>query len=260
MSIFVKKIGGSLLRSVSDFAKIADYLSKFYERGDQLVVVVSAQYGTTDGLIKQAMQYSPCQGAAYELLLSVGEQHSCALMGLALQNLGVPSKIFCGFQMGIHKTKEGFFSIDTGNYREALKKGIIIIGGFQAVDSESNLVNLGRGGSDLTALLIAESMKVDRCELIKDVPGIFNLNNYGQKVDAFYKTITFNDLKRLSKLRAFVVQPQALDFAIEKQYSFWVTDLRGVGTEVGHAYSEFRPNTDNLTLGKNKKTLSQVAF
>jgi len=260
MSVFVKKIGGSLLKSALDFAKIADYLSKFYRQGDQLIVVVSAQYGTTDGLIQQAMQYSPCQGAAYELLLSIGEQYSCALLGLALQNLGIPSKIFCGFGVGIHETQEGVFSVDTDGYQEALKEGVVIVGGFQAVNNDHQLINLGRGGSDLTALLIAEAMKVDRCELIKDIPGIFDLNDYGENLNVFFKTITFVDLKRLSDLGAFVVQSQAIDFAMDRQYSFWVTDLRGVGTKVGYAYSEFRPDSENLMSVENEKMPSQVAL
>lgn len=256
----VKKFGGSLLRSDADFLVIANYLSKFYNQGLPLIVVVSAQYGMTDKLIQQAMRYSPCQGEAYELLLSLGEQHSCALLSLALQSLGIPSKVFCGYHVGIHKTSKDGFDIDVDTYWQAVKQGIVIVGGFQVMNEKSQLLNLGRGGSDLTALLIADAMDLN-CELVKDVSGIFDLDDQGKRLDNFYKHITFKDLQRLLKLGAFVVQPQAVDFAEKKQYSFTVMDIYGCGTKVGGCVcSSFRDSRNKLLVASHGDTLTQVAL
>lgn len=256
----VKKFGGSLLRSDSDFLVVANYLSKFYNQGLPLIVVVSAQYGMTDKLIQQAMRYSPCQGEAYELLLSLGEQQSCALLSLALQSLGIPSEVFCGYRVGIHKTSKDNFEVDVDMYWRAVKQSIAIIGGFQVMNEKSQLLNLGRGGSDLTALLIASAMKFD-CELVKNVPGIFNLNDQGERLDNFYKHITFKDLQRLLKLGSFVVQLQAVEFAEKKQYAFTVMDIHGCGTKVGGCVcSTFRDSQNKFLPASYVDTLTQVAL
>ena len=156
MSIEVKKIGGSVLKSKQDFKTVADYLAQSYQNNRQLIVVISAPYGETNALMLEAQEYSSHKGNAYELLLQTGEQKSCALLGLSLQELNVPFTIFCGPTVHIYKTDENDFEIDKAYYLQALEHGIVIVGGFHTLDRHNNLINLGRGGSDFTAILLAD--------------------------------------------------------------------------------------------------------
>ena len=116
MSVEVKKIGGSVLKSQQDFKAIADYLAQSYKKNNALIVVVSAPYGETNSLMLQAQEYSAIQGEAYELLLQTGEQKSCALLGLSLQELNVPFTIFCGPTVHLQKKDAECLSLASGSY------------------------------------------------------------------------------------------------------------------------------------------------
>ena len=233
MSVEVKKIGGSVLKSQQDFKTIADYLAQAYKKNNALIVVVSAPYGETNSLILQAQEYSATKGEAYELLLQTGEQKSCALLGLSLQELNVPFTIFCGPTVHLQKKDEGNFSISRENFSKALGKGIVIVGGFHVLDSHNNLINLGRGGSDFTAILLADFFSASSCELIKDVPGIYNtFEDFSLRHEPFQQ-INFNDLIKLIDSGARVVQKEAVLWAMKKHIPFSVQDIHGNGTLVG---------------------------
>lgn len=232
MVVYVKKVGGSLLRSEANYLIIADYLARFYTKHKALVVVVSAQKGNTNALIQQAARYSVKQGASYELLLSLGEQRSCAFLGLALESLGAPVRIFCGFHVGIYQMGETF-QVNHESYQQALQKGIVLVSGFHVLNNQHQLVNLGRGGSDLTALVLGKAFHAKHCDLLKDVPGVYSTDVTVGPLGTFFKTISWFDLKQLSDKGATVVQSQAVDFALKHRYSFTVTDLNGSGTQVG---------------------------
>lgn len=240
MALFVQKVGGSLLKSDAEFLPIAHYLKNLYRQGNALAVVISASYGKTNTLVKQAACFSAEQGPAYELLLSLGEQTSCALLGLALQSLHLPYEIFCGKDVGI--TQVGFedFRIDKERYLSALRKGIVIVSGFHVVDASKNLVNLGRGGSDLTAILLAHYLKGDRCTLLKDIPGISNVDPNCGPTNQFFESIHYKDLAQLLKQNIPVVQKRALAFAEKVKQNFLVSDLNGLGTLVGDFETKFR--------------------
>ena len=240
MGLFVQKVGGSLLKSDTDFLPIAHYLKDIYQRKHALIVVISASYGKTNALMKQAAGFALDQGPAYELLLSLGEQASCALLGLALQSLHLPYKIFCGKDVGI--TQIGFedFCIDKERYLSALGKSIVIVSGFHVVDIAKNLVNLGRGGSDLTAILLAHYLKADHCALLKDIPGVCNMDPNCSPVNQFFEKIHYKDLAQLLEQNIPVVQKRALAFAEKVRQNFLVSDLSGLGTFVGDFETKFR--------------------
>ena len=112
MSLIIKKIGGSLLKSDKDFNTIAAYLAEIYPKEPRMIVVVSALHGKTDQLIREAeaLSLTPCY--ARELLLSLGEQKSCALLGLALEALRIPYTIFSGTHVGLSKGQNGDYEVD----------------------------------------------------------------------------------------------------------------------------------------------------
>lgn len=233
MSLVIKKIGGSLLKSDKDFKTIAAYLAKAYLTNPRMIVVVSALHGETDQLIREAetLSFVPCH--ARELLLSLGEQKSCALLGLALETLHIPYTIFSGIRVGLSKGQNGNYEIDKIAYENALKAGVVIVSGFHVVDRNLNLINLGRGGSDFTAILLAHMLKADTCELLKDVPGVFNTHPEWGPLGQFFKNLSFDQMQELSEQGVPIVQREALLFAQQHNVPFRVIDLSGDGTTIG---------------------------
>lgn len=235
MALFVKKFGGSLLKKTLDFEKIAHYLSDFYQKNHHLIVVVSAPANLTDRLIEEVHAHNFSQNSkAFDLLLSLGEQKSCALLGLALESRKIPFSIFSGAQVGIKRTASGCWQVDDQRYQSALKNGIVIVSGFQALDKDDQLFVFERGGSDLTALILAYQLKADFCELYKDVGGIFNTDPKKDTSANFFMNISFDDLALLISKNASVVQQQALDYAKNYQQNFCVKNMKNQGTFVGN--------------------------
>ena len=231
MAIEIKKLGGSVLKSKQDFKRAAQYLATCYKDNPEIIVVVSAPYGETNSLMHQAQDFSSNLGDAYELLLQTGEQKSCALLGLALQSLGIPFHIFCGFTVHLYQQRKEKFSVDHDIYTHALKNGIVIVGGFHVLTPQNHLVNLGRGGSDFSAILLADFFHAKSCALIKDVPGIFN--TFKSTTERFQQ-INFNDLLKLAASGARIVQKEAILYALNKNIPFTVKALQGNGTMVGN--------------------------
>lgn len=233
MSLVVKKIGSSLLKSIKDFSKIATYLSEAYRENPRMVVVVSALQGETDQLICEANAVSPTLCYARELLLSLGEQKSCALLGLALGRLQIPYTIFCGAHLHITKKPDGAYTINGRVYEDALNVGVVIVSGFHVLDDQAKLINLGRGGSDFTAILLAYLLKTGACELIKDVPGVYNTNPEWGPLERYFETLSFEKMLVLAHQGVPVVQKEALLFAQQHNIPFRVTNLSGLGTRIG---------------------------
>jgi len=173
----VLKIGGSVLRDSASYAWVAQWLRDRLAGTphERLVVIVSAQYGTTDALLAEA------QGIAGEpsrdgldLLWSTGELRSVALLSLHLQAMGVDATPFNVHQTGLAADRVAGTTVRPLRLLAALAASrIVIVPGFLGVSPGGTIASLGRGGSDLTAVLLAAAIRADTCELIKDVPGYF---------------------------------------------------------------------------------------
>lgn len=230
MSLIVKKVGGSLLKSDEDFMNVATCLADVYRKTPRMIVVVSAMQGETDRLILEAEHITLNSCPARELLLSLGEQKSCALLGLALERLCVPYSIFSGTHIQILKKSDGDYDVNRSAYDAALRRGIVIVSGFHAINENFELVNLGRGGSDFTAILLAQLLGAHACELIKDVPGVFNTSSEWGPLGRYFKTLSFAQMLELIERGVPVVQKEALLFAQKHNLSFRVQNLAGKGT------------------------------
>ena len=185
----VLKIGGSVLRDDESYGAAARYLNDrlALRRDDRLVVIVSASHGTTDALLQEAMaivrgspESTPIIGPdtpdtiALDLLWSTGELRSVALLALHLQRLGVSAVPFNVHQTGLIAERAGATTVRPLQLLAALTHArIVIVPGFLGVNAGGTVTSLGRGGSDLTAVLLAAALRADVCELIKDVPGYF---------------------------------------------------------------------------------------
>jgi aspartate kinase len=173
----VLKLGGSVLRDAPSFAAAAAFLKQRIDAStaERLVVIVSAQYGTTDALLAEAcgLAAEPAS-AALDLLWSTGELRSVALLALHLQRIGVPAIPFNVHQTGLIAERGTGTAVRPLRLLAALAASrIVIVPGFLGVSAGGTITSLGRGGSDLTAVLLAAAVRADACELIKDVPGYF---------------------------------------------------------------------------------------
>ena len=245
MALFVKKFGGSLLKTISDFETIADYLSNFHQQKHNLIVVVSALADLTNSLIEVTRAHNfSTNNKAFNLLLALGEQKSCAFLGLALEKRKIPFSLFTGSQVGIKKTTSEHWQVDTQAYQNAIHKGIVIVSGFQALDTTNQLFVFERGGSDLTALILAHQLNADACELYKDVGGIFNEDPKKDASAKPFSTISFDRLSTLLQQGTPIVQQQALVYAKTHQQGFFVKSLENQGTFVG----DFKPRIKNFPI------------
>lgn len=177
--VVVQKYGGSSLATVSQVRQVADRVGALARSGRRVVVVVSAQGDTTDELVGRADAVNP-HPAGHELdqLLATGETASAALMAMALQRGGLAATALSGSRSGVLATGPHgagvIVAIDTDQLRTLLDAGrTVVIAGFQGVTADGDIITLGRGGSDTTAVAVAAELRSGHCEIYSDVPGVF---------------------------------------------------------------------------------------
>jgi aspartate kinase len=226
-SIAVIKIGGSILKNARAYKRAARYVRNRYAAspGERFVVVVSAQEGVTDWLAATACQVvSPPNPAALDLLWSTGELRSVALLALHLQALGVsaaPLNIHeAGLAIGDITRPAGTALEDVRLNSRRLRSVLIqhavaIVPGFFATDATGAVQSLGRGGSDLTAVLLAKGLSASRCELLKDVPGYFTSDPHGNPSARHLPHLTFLEALALANEGCDLVQRRAIEVAAE---------------------------------------------
>ena len=179
MSLIVQKYGGTSVGNPERILNVARRVIATQEAGNQVVVVVSAMSGVTDGLIKLAREVSPTPSEReMDVLLSTGEQTTIALTAMAINGLGKKAVSLTGAQAGIITdgvhTKAKISNISPKQIRQHLDDGcIVIVAGFQGETTDGRITTLGRGGSDLTAIAIASAIKADICQIYTDVDGVY---------------------------------------------------------------------------------------
>jgi aspartate kinase len=180
----VLKLGGSVLRDDASYARAARFLQARLatHQDERLVVIVSARYGTTDDLLAEAQTIAgEPPAAALDLLWSTGELRSVAILALHLQRIGVSAVPFNVHQTGLVSDTAAGTSVKPLRLLAALAHArLVVVPGFLGVSAGGTITSLGRGGSDLTAVLLAAAVRADACELIKDVPGYFTADPHTQ--------------------------------------------------------------------------------
>ena len=217
MDTVVLKFGGS---SVADNIKlnvVAEKIKSFYEENKKVVVVVSAQGKTTDGLIKEAMSLSSVPNEReLDVLLSCGEQISMAKLAILLNRLGMPAISLTGWQAGIftNNTNQDAIieNIDTSRIEKELDKGqIVIIAGFQGINSNMDITTLGRGGSDTTAVAIAAKLKAEKCYIFSDVDGVYTADPRQTKVAKKINTLSYKEMLDIADEGAKVLHNRCVE-------------------------------------------------
>ena len=159
MSLIVQKYGGTSVGSIEKIRDVAERVLEYHKEGNQMVVVLSAMAGQTDGLIQLANELTnDPDSRELDVLMSTGEQVSVALFAITLKSMGFDARSLLGFQVGIHTDqlygKARIHDIDTGRIMKELDQNrILAVAGFQGLDDEGNITTLGRGGSDTNRCL-----------------------------------------------------------------------------------------------------------
>lgn len=220
MALIVQKFGGTSVGSVERIQQVAEKVKKFRERGDDVVVVVSAMSGETNRLIDLAKQISGDQPVARELdvMVSTGEQVTIALLAMALIKCGVPAVSYTGAQVRILTdsafNKARILHIDEQNIRADLNAGkVVVVAGFQGVDEQGNITTLGRGGSDTTGVALAAALKANECQIYTDVDGVYTTDPRVVPQARRLEKITFEEMLEMASLGSKVLQIRSVEFA-----------------------------------------------
>lgn len=219
MGIIVQKFGGSSVADTQKLQQVAQQVVARYRAGHQLVVVVSAMGKTTDGLIALAREIS-AQPPRRELdmLVSVGERISMALLSMAIIELGVQAISFTGSQSGIitddnHQTAR-ILEIRPQRIEAELKTGrIVIVAGYQGMSRAREVTTLGRGGSDTTAVALAAALKAEACEIYSDVDGVYTTDPQICPAARLLPAIDYDMMAAMSEAGAKVLNTQAVELA-----------------------------------------------
>lgn len=238
MGLYVKKFGGSSVATPEKMRHIAERILSERQPGDRIVIVVSAMGDSTDDLLALAGQVTKDHfGREMDMLLTTGEQVSIALMALTFQAMGVPAVSLTGAQAGI--LAEGAFSkadiIDVKPdrvFRELDAGKIVIVAGFQGVNQDGDIVTLGRGGSDTTAVALAGAMKADMCEIFTDVDGVYSADPRYVPDALKIDEITNEEMLEMARLGAGVMQPKSVEMGMRYHIPIHVrsTFTRDAGT------------------------------
>jgi aspartate kinase len=219
MALIVQKYGGTSVGSVKRINAVANRVKTWRERGDQIVVVVSAMSGETDRLIGLARQIqerpSPRE---MDVLVSTGEQVTIALLSMALESRGCPAKSYTGAQVHIltdsAHNKARIRDIDGARVKADLEAGrVVVVAGFQGVDDEGNITTLGRGGSDTSAVAMAAALEADECQIYTDVDGVYTTDPRIEPRARKLVRITFEEMLEMASLGSKVLQIRAVEFA-----------------------------------------------
>ncbi len=219
MAVFVYKFGGTSVGSVERIKAVAKKIKQARDRGDHIVVVVSAMSGETNRLtgLANEMQVHP-NSREMDVLLSTGEQVTMALLSMALHELDCPACSYTGGQVriltdSIH-TKARIREIDDVNIRQDLKRErVVVVAGFQGIDENGNITTLGRGGSDTTAVALAAALKADECHIYTDVDGVYTTDPRVEPKARKLNNITFEEMLEMASLGSKVLQIRAVEFA-----------------------------------------------
>lgn len=210
----VLKLAGSVLRDEPSFAAAARFLHDRLatNQDERLVVIVSAPYGMTDLLLNEAKAIaSEPASEALDLLWSTGEQRSVALLALHLQRIGTHAVPFNVHQTGLVACRTSGTTVRPLRLLAALAHArVVIVPGFLGVSDGGTITSLGRGGSDLTAVLLAASVRADACELIKDVPGYFTADPHTRADARPIHELTIDEALGMADAGCDLVQRAAL--------------------------------------------------
>jgi len=223
MALIVQKYGGTSVGSIERIRSVARRVIESHLQGHQMVVVLSAMAGQTDGLIRLAREMTEDPDPReLDVLMATGEQISVALFAMAVKSMGYDACSLLGFQVGIYTDdlygKARIQQIKKERILKELEKNrIVTVAGFQGLDDHGDITTLGRGGSDTTAVALAAAMKADVCEIYTDVDGVYTTDPHVCPKARKLNLISYDEMLEMASLGAKVLEIRSVEFA--KKYN-----------------------------------------
>ena len=240
--LIVKKFGGTSVANKERIFNVARRCIEDYKNGNDVVVVLSAMGKYTDELITMAQDISEKPPKReMDMLFTIGEQMSVALMSMAMDSLGVPAVSLNAFQVAMHTTSvhgnARLKRIDTERIRRELdSRKIVVVTGFQGIDKYDDYTTLGRGGSDTTAVALAAALHADACEIYTDVDGVYTADPRKVPSARKLKEITYDEMLDLATLGAGVLHNRSVEMA--KKYGVPLVVRSSLNTSEGTVVKE----------------------
>ena len=219
MGLIVQKFGGTSVANTERINYVAKIVTDTYKKGNNVVVVVSAQGDMTDDLIEKAAEINPSASKReMDMLLSTGEQISASLLAMAISAMDFPVVSLNAWQAGIvsdsNYSNARIKRIETERLNKELdKNNIIIVTGFQGINKYDDITTLGRGGSDTSAVALAAALKADLCQIYTDVDGVYTADPRKVKTAKKLKEISYDDMLELATLGAKVLHNRSVEMA-----------------------------------------------
>ena len=219
MALIVQKYGGTSVGSTERIGVVADKIISWREKGNDIVVVVSAMSGETNRLLELAGDISARPTPReLDVLLATGEQVTIALLSMALHERGYDARSYTGTQVHIRTdsahNKARIREIEHRHIHADLAAGkVVVVAGFQGVDEHGNITTLGRGGSDTTAVALAAALHADECQIYTDVDGVYTTDPRVVPEARRLSRITFEEMLEMASLGSKVLQIRSVSFA-----------------------------------------------
>ena len=258
MSLIVQKFGGSSVANAERVMNVASIVTDTYAKGNDVVVVVSAQGDTTDDLIEKANEINPkASKREKDMLLAAGEQISISLLAMAIEKLGYHAVSLLGWQAGFNTTSAHTSArirkVEPDRIKKELdKKNIVIVAGFQGISKYGDITTLGRGGSDTSAVAIAAAMHADLCQIFTDVEGVYTADPRKVKNAKKLQEISYDEMLELATLGAQVLNNRSVEMA--KKYNIELEVLSSMTKASGTIVKEKTKMEKMLISGVAKDT------
>lgn len=251
--LVVKKFGGTSVANKERMYNVAKRCIEDYQKGNDVVVVLSAMGKYTDELITMAKDMNPNPPKReMDMLYTIGEQMSVSLMAMVMNNLGVPAVSLNAFQVGMHTTSNygnaRLKRIDSERIRNELEqRKIVLVTGFQGVDKYDNYTTLGRGGSDTTAVALAAALNADSCEIYTDVDGVYTADPRKVPNARKLEVISYDEMLELATLGAGVLHNRSVEMA--KKYGVTLVVRSSLNNSEGTIVKEVKNMEKMLVSG-----------
>src|SRR5256886_3918160 len=219
MRLIVQKYGGTSVANPERIRNVAKRIVQTQGEDCRVVAIISAMAGVTDELIKLAHETSPDPDKReFDVLLATGERAACAMTAMAVNALGAKAISLTGADAGIltdgFHTKARIANISPRQIQELLSDDyIVIVAGFQGQSAEGETTTFGRGGSDLTAIALADALNADACQIFTDVDGVFTCDPRVVKDAKKVDEIAYDELLEMAGAGSKVMQSRAVEFA-----------------------------------------------
>ena len=257
MSIIVLKFGGTSVASTDLIKSAANIVKKEYDVGNNVAVVVSAMAGATNSLIDYVKKINTNLDSEYDVVVSSGEQVTSGLMSMALNEIGVPSRSWQGWQLPIVTSGPHRNSVIEKIYPEKIIEGfkekqVAVLAGFQGLSVNDRITTIGRGGSDNTAVFLASALNADRCDIYTDVDGVYTSDpKIISKVRKLNK-VSYEEMIEMASQGAKVLQTASVESAMNKNVNVQVR-------------STFKPNEEGTEIsidgeGEILRAVTGVAY